>query len=406
MVLLSKNKEKNVSRTLLLSIILFVWLIGDNTFSYAQDQGGLPTVKVKKKPKKPVKIRANQDREDIKNNYQQPKTKSIPEAAKDRYKTPRTFSKSGKIKNNYKKPPTRSNGEQVKVNEAKTYASPPIEEGSKPLKAYFWNRLFSKKTSSLYQGEIRLNKNEAPHPGTGYITNRNRKKIDFESLSRDVQTYEGNLKTRRSRQKAEQAAVFEGKLKRASHFLEVKRKQKIAHKTGKYPGDIKVPNLQVQLRRERRHAEIIGGSNGPIAYKRHTLKGEIRHQNKVSREVGLYAGNIKISRKKQDAGEYSFYQGKIRVRTEKYQTRHLKKLSNEVHKFNGTLRVRKAGKNMHPSVSYLKSKTKNSHEQKENYRKWKLKWHHWFKDKEQPKHLKTKTRKPRYDNKEREIWYY
>lgn len=280
------------------------------------------------------------------------------------------------------------------------------DQGNIPIKTSLWNRLLRKKSSSVYQGEIKLKENEDAHPGTGYITNPKRRKIDFESLSRDVQAYEGRLKKRRSRQKAEQAAIFEGKLKRAPHFLEVEKERKIAHQTGNYPGNIKIPVPKVQSRRERKNAEILGNSNGPVTYRRHTRRGEIRHQNNVSKEVGLYAGNIKVSRNKQKAGEYSFYQGRIRVRTEKSQTRHFKKLSNEIHQFNGMLRIREPGKDMHPSVSYLKSKTKNSYEQKEKYRQWKLKWHHWFKNKDQPKHLKTKSRKPRYDKKESEIWYY
>jgi hypothetical protein len=92
--------------------------------------------------------------------------------------------------------------------------------------------------------------------------------------------------------------------------------------------------------------------------------------------------------------------------TQRAEARYYKKLSEEVHQFNGFTKVRKPGKDMHPSVEYLGGKTQNSYQQKENHRKRKLFWSHIFRKNDQPKHLDEKQHKPRYDKGESEIWYY
>ncbi len=160
-----------------------------------------------------------------------------------------------------------------------------------------------------------------------------------------------------------------------------------AKRTAGYQGTIKVPSRDVQQMRTNIASGVTGNTYGAVTFKRRTQQAELRHRNRQSREEGLYVGNI-------------------RVRTQRGQTRHYRKISEDVHQFNGLMRVRKQGKDMHPSAAYLKSKTMQSHEQKEKYRNRKIKWNRLFKSREQPKHLKEKERKPRYDNKEKEIWYY
>ncbi|MGB3585338.1 MAG: hypothetical protein WBA23_02305, partial [Tunicatimonas sp.] len=59
-----------------------------------------------------------------------------------------------------------------------------------------------------------------------------------------------------------------------------------------------------------------------------------------------------------------------------------------------------------PSVDYLMARKKSSYHKKENYRKRRIWLSQIFKSKDQPKHLKENTRKPRYDKKEAEIWNY
>ncbi len=405
MACLSTYHKKNPCLTFLFFFILLCWLAGGSQHSYAQQKDAIPTVKVNKKPKKPVKIHPDRRGRKVKDNYRQPRSKSSSEDAKDQYTPPPTRTKSARKKDRYKQPLSKSHDE--KDSKAKTYTSPPAEEGGEVASPTFWQRVFKKKAPSTFQGELKPKQKVAPEKiGTQYAGHRQKNKIDFESLSKDVHAYEGHLKTRQSRQKADKAALFEGKMKGASQKKQIRRHQQLAKDHGAFQGHIKVPHPRIQEMKENANSKKIGNAKGAVTYKVRSPKNEVRHQNQVSRKVGMYAGAIKIRKNEELEHSFSFHQGHVKVPTRKHQTRIMQKLSREVHQFNGALRVRKAGKDMHPSVSYLKSKTKNSYEQKEKYRKWKIKWHGWFKSKDQPKHLKTKSKKPRYDNKEKEIWYY
>lgn len=329
MTLLHKNNKSYISRTLLVAILLICWLAGGVTVSLAQENPNIPTVKVRKKPKKVKRQKPGNNRESVRDTYKAPKTKSKPEGAKDRYTPPRTRSNDNKVRDHYKRPRSVANDEKVKVKDAHVRQSPSIEEGQEAPRPSFWQRIFRRNNPATDQGQI------------------------------------------------------------------------------------KVPKPSVQARQQSRQAREMANSNGPVFFKRLTHKRQIRQNEKTSDEVSRYGGKIKVRTQKhqtrfyeKQAEEIHGFDGSVKVRTPRHQTRYFKKQSKEIHQFNGLIRVRKAQKDMHPSVSYLKSKTKKSYEQKEKFRKWKIKWHRFFKGKEQPKHLKTKTRKPRYDKHESEIWYY
>ena len=174
-----------------------------------------------------------------------------------------------------------------------------------------------------------------------------------------------------------------------------------------YQGDMRV-------RKDRRAPDkSVGSFKGPVLIPARTAQRKA--YQKVSKEHDAFAGHQKQLRpylrqkiEKNKAYYMARYQGQIRVRTPKAQTRYHKKLAAQVHQHEGSIRVKKRffGNDKHPSVHHLAQKSKTSYQQKERHRKRRVWITHIFKSKEQPQHLKEKVRKPRYDSKESEIWYY
>ena len=174
-----------------------------------------------------------------------------------------------------------------------------------------------------------------------------------------------------------------------------------------YQGDMRV--------RKNRGApdKSVGSFKGPVLIPARTAQRKA--YKKVSGEHDAFAGHQKQLRpylqqkiEKNKAYYMAQYQGQIRVRTPKAQTRYHKKLAAQVHQHEGSIRVKKRffGNDKHPSVHHLAQKSKASYQQRERHRKRRVWITHIFKSKEQPQHLKEKVRKPRYDSKESEIWYY
>ena len=174
-----------------------------------------------------------------------------------------------------------------------------------------------------------------------------------------------------------------------------------------YQGDMRV-------RRDRGTPDkLVGSFKGPVLIPARTAQRKA--YEKVSKEHDAFAGHQKqlrpyLQRKieKNKAYYMARYQGQIRARTPKAQTRYHKKLAAQVHRHEGSIRVKKRffGNDKHPSVHHLAQKSKTSYRQRERHRKHRIWITHLFKSKEQPQHLKEKVRKPRYDSKESEIWYY
>ncbi len=273
------------------------------------------------------------------------------ESVKDTYKVPRTKSGPEGAKDRYKLPRTRSHSQKVRNN----YRRPRSHSNDDKVRDNYRrprSRSNDDKVRDTYQ-----------RPAS--VANDEEAKMKDARVRKSPSIEEG--------QDAPQPSLWQRLFNRNNPALA--------------GGGIKVLKPNVRERRQAKQAQEMAGSNGPGSFRRPTQRHQARINKKTSQEVHGFAGNVK-------------------VRTTGHQTRYFRKQSEKIHQFNGLMRVRKPQKDMHPSVSYLKSKTKKSYEQKERFRKWKIKWHRFFKDKEQPKHLKTKTRKPRYDKNETEIWYY
>ena len=99
------------------------------------------------------------------------------------------------------------------------------------------------------------------------------------------------------------------------------------------------------------------------------------------------------------------YAGNMKVKSKGAKERDFKKQSKEEQLFAGNYKIKKnKNEDLHPSSEYRGGKVKNSYAQKERARKRKLWWSKTKKNDDQPKHLKEKRKKPKYDPKEGDIW--
>ncbi len=162
--------------------------------------------------------------------------------------------------------------------------------------------------------------------------------------------------------------------------------------TGDYSGTIK------KSRSDRRKAQASGisysGEFMPMATDFRSTKKYQRKDAKIKKP------------KPQPAKETSNFVGAYKIRTQKGQKRYFASISKEIQGYHGELKIKRSKKNMHPSIAYLEGKTKKSVEKKEKLRKRKIWWARNINKKgDQPRHLKDKIKKPKYDSRESKIWY-
>lgn len=340
----------------MISLVLVLLQSGDVLAQSKKDQ--LPTVKVSKKRKEPIKIKPGKKPQKIKETYSGPKTSDNNSKARDDYKRPASLRKPEKSKDQYQRPASKTVNFDNSGKTANQYPSPPVEEGQEPQKRSFFQRIFHRKSALEFEGNMKRKKKEEGTDGTDYQVKVKKSKIDYEQLAKDQHLYQGNIR------KAPQKRVDKQFQYKAEYMFF-------------YAGGKRVPKPEKQ--------EKIS-----------------KQQSADLQTAGLY----KVKKEKDKAASYTSYHGQIKLPTLKARTSHYKKLSKKVHQYDGDIRYRKPGKDMHPSVFHLKAKTKNSYEQKEKYRRWRLIISHIFKQSDLPKNVKEKDRKPRYDKNESEIWYY
>lgn len=274
---------------------------------------------------------------------------------KDKYRSPLSWPASSSPKDTYQRPRSITSSGKVKDN----YIPPPSKSRSEKVRA---SDAQSMDAPDAEEG------NKKPHlPLLDRVFNRydryhRQKERYLQNLSIQLSGYQGDMRVRKDRGAPDKSV-------------------------GSFKGPVTIPARAAQRK----------------AYK------------KVSADHDAFAGHQKqlrpyLQRKieKNKAYYMAHYQGQLRVRTPKGQARYHKKLAAQVHQHEGGIRVKKRffGSDKHPSVHHLAQKSKTSYQQKERHRKRRVWITHIFKSKEQPQHLKEKVRKPRYDSKETEIWYY
>ncbi len=132
---------------------------------------------------------------------------------------------------------------------------------------------------------------------------------------------------------------------------------------------------------------------------------KVKPNAKVKTEGTKFAGHLKVKPNAKIKTEGMNYRGSTKVKTRFFQKQYYRKKSRDEQLFAGNYKIRRTkGKDLHPSANYTGRQVRRSPAGKEINRKWKLLWAKTNKNADQPKHLKEKRKKPKYDPKEREIW--
>ena len=211
-------------------------------------------------------------------------------------------------------------------------------------------------------------------------------------------SFSGNLKSSSTILKPQRGVSnVAGGTKGKSKWAKEQELRNNAREIQQYSGDLKQSSSIVKRGR-------IGTNYSGRQAKGQSQQSKDKDFRAISLEAHQYSGNIKVVKWKQ--GKEGNYSGRIKVPSLSTKTKHLKKLSREMNQFEGSIKIKKSReKDLHPSVSYLEGRSKNSREQKEKLRKRKVSWFRFRKNSDQPKSVKEKPEKPKYDSREAEIWY-
>jgi hypothetical protein len=132
---------------------------------------------------------------------------------------------------------------------------------------------------------------------------------------------------------------------------------------------------------------------------------KVRPNAKTKTPGTTFAGHYKVKTNSRLKTEGTDFQGNFRTSTRFFKNRHYKQTSREQQLYAGNYKVRRTkGKDLHPSATYSGGRLKDPNKRNEFSTKWKLLLAKTQKNADQPNHLKTKHKKPKYDPKEREIW--
>jgi hypothetical protein len=227
--------------------------------------------------------------------------------------------------------------------------------------------------------------------------------IDDDAFDIKVKTYTPGAKAKYDKQ-------FKGPEKTRLHhpyWMNETLREEYGGKKGRFLGSVKRKNPEKQLRKKsRKMAAFEGPVKMPTA---HSKEGFYKKKNK---NTASFQGRYKMfsqrgreSFYKKKMREMSSFQGRFLTFTEKGRDKFYKKRAEDFADFETSFKRRKRNDDMHPSAAYLNGKRQTSYKQKERSRRWWKWWHRWRRNADQPKHLKEKPKKPKYDTKESEIWY-
>ena len=303
------------------------------------------------------------------------------------------------------------------------------------------------KEAGSYTGDLKKSSNiikpqrgNTTTPGATKAKSQKQVESDFKGNSVDMHRFSGRIKSRGSKaNKNNKATEHEGNLElgsdtnrplRGSSYSKtlIRRKsekqikkdlEKKSQNMHQFTGRVRVGNSKREAERTKKATEYTGdlkyGSNiikpqRGSAYTKNAKKGKSEKQinrefEQKSAAMHQFAGNtkIKVVDRKVLGNEF----GKtLKIPANRARTKHFEKLSKEAHQFAGDIRIKKLkDKNLHPSVSYLEGKKKSSIEKKEKLRKRNVFWSNFWRNRDQPKSVKEKPSKPKYDSRESEIWY-
>ncbi len=265
-----------------------------------------------------------------------------------------------------------------------------------------------------YRGNIKGNKSIAGSPGSEYRGNLKGSK----SLEGTPGTqFKGHLKVR-NKQIYDYGGDWAGdmKLKKAkpdtkasTYAIKGMRAKEIPQGPGTtYQGNLKSSKQIVNWDGADYAGDLKVKRNKKVKTEGTTYAGnlKVRPNAKVKTPGTTFAGHYKVSTSSRIKTEGVDFQGNNRVRTKFFQNRYYRQKSREQQLFAGNYKVRRTkGKDLHPSATYSGGRLKDPNKRSDLSRKWKLLLAKTQKNADQPKHLKTKNKKPKYDPKEKDLWY-
>lgn len=249
------------------------------------------------------------------------------------------------------------------------------------------------------QGERDFNRPISPETS---FSGRKKSKKKEKNPNKDFSNYGGNLKSSSNVVKPHRVVPQSNKGVKGKSQNQLKKEfERISAGNHQYSGNIKVRNSKNE-----------GNPNKKSSFYTGNLKSS---SNIIKPQRGVAMSNKGSKGKSEKKIEKGFeskskemhqYAGKVKVPSLSSKTKYFKKFSKNAHQYGGDIRIKKSKyKDLHPSVSYLEGKKKNSYEKKEKLRKRKISWFKFWKNSDQPKSVKEKPVRPKYDSRENEIWY-
>jgi hypothetical protein len=329
-------------------------------------------------------------------------------------------------------------------------------------KTLFLKKREAQKQKKIFQGTKRVRKSDISQPGTHYSERTGGAGKDAEGP-----TYTGNRKVKKKdisepgkgqqksqraigRHQQEQGTGFMGFLRKKKRDIRqpgthhedrpigLSRQYANSNEASQHSGNRKVKKNSIQ-KPGTHYSERTGGAGkdaeGPTyAGNRKVKKSSIHkpgthyserkmsRQDKKNLEASNHAGKLRVKKKhlkepgtlhserkaalakKYSSYEATNFQGHLRAMSKRQRSRFYEKQSRKVHQYEGNIRLRFNNKeNMHPSHVARRAKRMKSAEQVDRYRSFSRWWNRLW-SKGQPKAVKDKPAKPRYDKKENEIW--
>lgn len=313
----------------------------------------------------------------------------------------------------------------------------------------------------IYQGDLKVKKNQVQEPGTHYSKRKAGAGVDAEGPSfsgnqkvkkKDIsEPGKGQEKSQRaiSRRQQQSGTGFSGFFRKKKRDIRVpgtqhedrpaglSRQYANSNEATNYSGSQKVRRNKIQepgTHYSERKAGAGIDAEGPTFSGNQKVKkkdlsrpGTHYTDRKMSRSASQsnaaanHSGNKRVKkkylkepgtlhneRKSALAGQYSSsaatnFQGHLKGTSKRERSRFYEKQSKKVHQYEGDIKLKFNKENMHPSHVARNAKRMRSAEQVARYRSFSKWWTRLWK-KEQPEVVKKKPATPRYDKKEKDIW--
>lgn len=133
-------------------------------------------------------------------------------------------------------------------------------------------------------------------------------------------------------------------------------------------------------------------------------RNKLRQPEIKSHEISDYkAGYTETKAERRERRKRFFIPGDYSPKTPQEKKALARDNAKKAYEYSGDIIVKRKTKDLHPSAEYLNSRSKSSYEKKERYRKRMLRKSRSGK-KEDPKYMREKGKKPRYDDVEKGLW--